>query len=162
MATGFRPPRFLRIGNAITTVLLRLGIAMGANTLLTVPGRKSGEPRTTPITVINHEGRRYVQSPFGDVDWVRNLRAAGAATLTRGRHAEPVTARELTAEETAPILKSVLKLAPGVIRSHYHVANDAPLADFVQEARRHPCFELIEASHPAQATSAGSSGRRET
>jgi deazaflavin-dependent oxidoreductase (nitroreductase family) len=145
MATDFRPPLFLRIGNAVTTLLLRRGIGMGTNTLLTVPGRKSGVPRTTPITVIEHEGRRYVQSPFGEVDWVRNLRAAGSATLTRGRHVEAVMARELTAEETGPILKAVLKLAPGIIRSYYTVTADAPLADFVREARRHPCFELVGA-----------------
>jgi deazaflavin-dependent oxidoreductase (nitroreductase family) len=143
MATGFRPPLHLRIGNAVTTLLLRRGIGMGTNTLLTVPGRKSGVPRTTPITVIEHEGRRYVQSPFGEVDWVRNLRAAGTATLTRGRHVEAVRARELTPEEAAPILKAALTLAPGLIRSHYHVADDAPLADLVREAGRHPCFELV-------------------
>jgi deazaflavin-dependent oxidoreductase (nitroreductase family) len=156
MATGFRPPRVLRIGNAITTLLLRWGIGMGANNLLTVPGRKSGVPRTTPITIIEHEGRRYVQSPFGEVDWVRNLRAAGTGTLTRGRHVETVTARALTDEEAAPILKAVLKLAPGVIRSHYHVANDAPLADFVREARRHPCFELVGAPQATPTVAASS------
>jgi deazaflavin-dependent oxidoreductase (nitroreductase family) len=155
MATGFRPPRFLRIGNAFTTMLLRLGIGVGANTLLTVPGRKSGAPRSTPITVLQYEGRRYVQSPFGEVDWVRNLRAAGVATLTRGRRTERIVARELSAEETAPILRTVLRLAPGMIRAHYHVAADASDADFVREARRHPCFELSEVSQGAPSTTAG-------
>jgi deazaflavin-dependent oxidoreductase (nitroreductase family) len=119
---------------------------MGTNTLLTVPGRKSGVPRTTPITIIEHAGRRYVQSPFGEVDWVRNLRAAGSGTLTRGRQVETVTAVEQTDEQTALILREALKLAPSMIRSYYDVSPDAPLADFVREAGRHPCFELFSAS----------------
>jgi deazaflavin-dependent oxidoreductase (nitroreductase family) len=119
---------------------------MGTNTLLTVPGRKSGVPRTTPITIIEHAGRRYVQSPFGEVDWVRNLRAAGSGTLTRGRQVETVTAVEQTDEQTALILREALKLAPSMIRSYYDVSPDAPLADFVREAGRHPCFELVSAS----------------
>lgn len=160
MATQFRPPFFLRFGNAVTTMMLRLGIGIGANALLTVPGRKSGVPRSTPITTIEHAGRRYVQSPFGDVDWVRNLRAAGGGTLRLGRRVETVTARELSAEETAPILRSVLKIAPGVIRSHYHVDADAPLADLVHEAGRHPCFELVGASESGRAATTGRSGDR--
>ncbi len=145
MANKFRPPLFLRVGNAITTLLLQRGVKLATNTLLTVPGRKSGLPRTTPVTIIEHDGRRYVQSPFGEVDWVRNLRAAGTATLTRGRHVETVSAIELTAEEAAPILRQALRMAPALIRSHYDITPDAPLAAIVAEARRHPVFELIGA-----------------
>ena len=114
--------------------------------------------------MIQLQGIRYSIGPralFGDVDWVRNLRAAGTATLTRGQHVETVTARELTAEETGPILKAAFKLAPGLIRSYYDVTADAPLADFVREAQRHPCFELVGASHPAQASTSGPNVRRE-
>src|SRR6266536_2532100 len=114
MATTFRPPLFIRLGNALTTMLLRRVVRMATTTLLTVPGRKSGLPRTTPVTVIEHDGGRYVQSPFGEVDWVRNLRAAGTATLTRGRHSETVSAIELTAEQAAPILRHALTIAPAV------------------------------------------------
>jgi deazaflavin-dependent oxidoreductase (nitroreductase family) len=146
MSTTFRLPRYIRVGNAITSLLLRLGVKLATNTLLTVPGRKSGLPRTTPVTIIEHEGGRYIQSPFGEVDWVRNLRAAGSATLTRGREVEAVRAIELTAEEAAPVLRAALKLAPAPIRSYYDVALDAPLYAFVNEARRHPFFELVRAA----------------
>ena len=156
MATRFHPPLFLRMGNAITTLLLRRGVKLATNTLLTVPGRKSGLPRTTPVTIIEHDGRRYVQSPFGEVDWVRNLRAAGTATLTRGRHVETVAAIELTAEEAAPVLRQALMMAPALIRSHYDVAPDASDAAIVAEARRHPVFELrgAEADAPTRLHSA--------
>jgi deazaflavin-dependent oxidoreductase (nitroreductase family) len=147
----FRLPFFIRLGNLFTTTFLRLGVKLATNTLLTVPGRKSGLPRTTPVTIVEHRGERYVQSPFGEVDWVRNLRAAGGGTLTRGRRSETVTAVELTAEEAAPILRSALKLAPSVIRSYYDVEPDAPHDEMVREAGRHPFFRLIGASDPARA-----------
>ena len=158
MATTFRPPLFIRLGNALTTMLLRRGVRMGTNTLLTVPGRKSGLPRTTPVTVIEHAGRRYIQSPFGDVDWVRNLRAASAATLTRGRNVESVSATELSPEEAAPILKHALAMAPAPIRSYYEVTADSPLEAIVQEAPRHPMFELrtVPDGHPVPTHSAPS------
>jgi deazaflavin-dependent oxidoreductase (nitroreductase family) len=148
MATMFRVPLFIRAGNVLMTRLLRRGVRMGTNTLLTVPGRKSGLPRMTPLTIIKLDGRRYVQSPFGEVDWVRNLRAAGTATLTRGRHVETVSAVELTAEEAAPVLRQGLTIAPAVIRSYFDATADSPLEEIVREARRHPTFELISARSP--------------
>jgi deazaflavin-dependent oxidoreductase (nitroreductase family) len=146
MASTFRLPLFIRLGNALMRLLLRRGVRIGTNTLLTVPGRKSGLPRTTPVTVIQHAGRRYIQSPFGDVDWVRNLRAAGSATLSRGRHVESVVATELSAEEAAPVLKHALAMAPAPIRSYFEVTADSPLEEIVREAPRHPAFELRTAT----------------
>jgi deazaflavin-dependent oxidoreductase (nitroreductase family) len=165
VAKPFRLPLFIRFGNLLTSALLRRGVKLGTNTLLTVPGRKSGLPRTTPVTVIEHDGRRYLQSPFGEVDWVRNLRAAGTATLTRGRHSETIPARELTAEEAAPILRAALAIAPAVIRSYFDVTPDAPLDDLVREAGHHPFFELTgvqdtaPTTTPLAARSGGSSTR---
>jgi|SRR3954452_19553215 len=161
MATTFRLPFFIRVGNAITTRLLRWGVGMRTNTLLTVPGRKSGVPRTTPVTIIEHAGGRYVQSPFGEVDWVRNLRAAGTATLTRGRHSETVSAVELTAEEAVPILRRALAMAPAAIRSYYEVPADAPLDALLREAPRHPMFKLTTAL-PREATSRGAASSTTT
>jgi len=146
MATTFRLPLFVRVGNAIMTLLLKRGVRVATNTLLTVPGRKSGVPRTTPVTIIEHEGGRYVQSPFGEVDWVRNLRAAGAATLTHGRHTEPVSAIELSPEEAAPVLRHALTIAPAMIRSYFGVTADSPLEEIVREAPRHPAFRLVGAA----------------
>ena len=104
MATKNQAPRFVRVANVLTTTLLRAGVPLVGPGLiignypmylLTVRGRKSGQPRTVPVAIIERNGKRYVGSPFGIVDWVRNLRAAGEAILTRGRRAETVNAREL-------------------------------------------------------------------
>jgi hypothetical protein len=93
--------------------------------------------------VIELEGGRYVISPYGEVDWVRNVRAAGTATLTRGRHTEQITAIELTPEEAAPILRHALTIAPAFIRSYFAVTAASSIEAIVQEAPRHPVFELV-------------------
>jgi len=74
-------PLFIHALNPLIGRLLRLGAPMGPNVLLTVRGRTSGQPRSFPVAVLEHDGHRYVFCPFGEVNWVRNLRANGDATL---------------------------------------------------------------------------------
>src|SRR3954451_19678517 len=94
-STVGRVPAWVSIFNRPARFLLRAGVPMGPNALLTIRGRKSGLPRTTPVAIIDHAGRRWVWSPWGEVHWVRNLRAAGTATITVGGKAERVRATEL-------------------------------------------------------------------
>jgi hypothetical protein len=74
-------PRWIPFFNAIARVLLVAGVPMGFNGLVTIPGRRSGLPRTTPVAIIAVAGRRWVWAPAGDVQWVRNLRAADGVDL---------------------------------------------------------------------------------
>ncbi|MEZ0239398.1 MAG: nitroreductase family deazaflavin-dependent oxidoreductase [Chloroflexota bacterium] len=90
-----RVPWFVPLFNRLVKPLLRAGMPMAFNGLLTVRGRTSGEPRTTPLAIIEVDGRRWIWSPWGDVHWVRNLRAAGEATIVVRRHEETVRAVEL-------------------------------------------------------------------
>jgi deazaflavin-dependent oxidoreductase (nitroreductase family) len=126
----------------MTTFLLRMGVKMGNMILLTVRGRKSGQPRTTPVTLIELDGERLLIAPFGTVNWVRNLRATGEATLRRGRHSERVSAVELSIQEAAPVLKKTLARVPSFVTNYFDVTPDSPLADFEREAPRHPVFRL--------------------
>src|SRR5690349_14479334 len=81
-----RAPGFVRAPNGLVRWLLARGAPMGPNVLLTIRGRTSGEPRTTPIAITEFDGRRYVIGAYGDVNWTRNLRAAGEADVeTHGR-----------------------------------------------------------------------------
>jgi deazaflavin-dependent oxidoreductase (nitroreductase family) len=90
------PPRWVfSIVNPIARFLLSVGMPMGFNGLITIRGRKSGLPRTTPVAIIEVSGRRWVWAPWGDVQWVRNLRAAGSATITVRRRKMDVRATEL-------------------------------------------------------------------
>jgi deazaflavin-dependent oxidoreductase (nitroreductase family) len=88
--------------------LLRAGVNMGTTSLLTVRGRKSGQPHTVPVRLIEQNSQRWLVAPYGVVQWVHNLRAAGTATLTRGRRSEAISVTELPAEEAAPLLKQYL------------------------------------------------------
>ena len=137
-------PLYVRFANAIMRPLLLLGLRRPPMALLTVRGRRSGRPRTTPVGLLVLDGRRYLFSAFGEVNWVRNVRAAGVATIAEGRQRETLRAAELSAEEAGPVIRSILKSPTygPVVRPYFPVGNDAPLTDFVHEARRHPVFEL--------------------
>jgi len=108
MAKTARAPRQVSFFNPIARRLLKAGVPMGPNGLITVPGRKSGLPRTTPLAIIEHSGRRWVWSPWGEVQWVRNLRAAGDATITARGRTEEVTATELDPTERVAFFRDVL------------------------------------------------------
>ncbi|OBK14791.1 nitroreductase family deazaflavin-dependent oxidoreductase [Mycobacterium asiaticum] len=108
MAERIRPPWWLKPANKLFIQMSRLGLKFGGESpvVLTVPGRKSGKPRSTPITPMNFEGERYVVGGFPGADWVRNVRAAGEVTLRRGRTAEAVRMVELSPEDAKPVLRA--------------------------------------------------------
>jgi len=101
-------PGWVPYFNLIAKPLLALGVPMGPDVLLTVRGRKTGQPRTTPVTVGEHSGRRGIIGAFGDSNWARNLRAAGTATIRFGRRSEQVRAVELTGDAAVDFLRAVL------------------------------------------------------
>ena len=142
-------PSIVPILNPLIRRLLRIGMPMGPNVLLTIRGRTSGEPRTFPITLMEANGRQYVFATFGETNWVRNLRAAGRATMRRGRHESSVVATELTPEEAVPVMRAALgrflnSPAGPVLRRWYPLGPDATDEDYLREARRHAGFELTE------------------
>lgn len=142
MTKTYRVTPFVRMGNLFTKVAIRSGLRIRNSALLTVTGRKSGEPRSVPIAVAERDGERYLIGAFGEVNWVRNLRAAGEATLTYSGIAEHISAAELPPEQAAPILKEAVATAPAFVRSYFDVTPDSSLADFTREAPRHPVFRL--------------------
>jgi deazaflavin-dependent oxidoreductase (nitroreductase family) len=145
MAKTSRVPRFFRLANVLTTTLLRAGFKLvGPGKypmyLLTVRGRTSGQPRTIPLVIHEQNGKRYLASPYGIVDWVRNLRAAREAILTRGRRAETVTARELPQGEAALVLRADIKRNP--FARSFGVTAYSSLEEFERAAVSHPVFVL--------------------
>lgn len=160
MAKTFRPTFVLRSFNTLTTFLLRTGISVDSMMLLTVRGRKSGQLRTTPVSLFERDGQRWVTAPYGAVNWVRNLRAAGEATLTRGRRSERISAVELSAQEAAPILKQVLALAPSFLRAYYDVTSESSLEEIEREAPRHPVFLLKSLSEQQIAHTTAPEGQK--
>lgn len=107
--------------NKIFMTAMRLGLARFGGELpevLTVPGRKSGKPRSTPITPFTVDGKRYVVGGFPGADWVRNVRAAGVVTLTKGRQTQAVRAVELSAEDARPLLRAFPRLGTDGCQLH--------------------------------------------
>jgi deazaflavin-dependent oxidoreductase (nitroreductase family) len=144
-----RIPSFVGIFNPIARRMIGAGVPMGPNALITVRGRKSGEPRTTPIALIEIEGRRWVSSPYGEVNWVRNLRASGEATVTIGRTRKQMHAIELSQEERVAFFRDrmgpyVKRIPLGLGRFMIGTVLGAQemLDDPVGAAERHPVFEL--------------------
>lgn len=130
-----------RVRDALFMTLLRAGANMGTTSLLTVRGRKSGQPHTVPVIPVEQAGQRFLVAPYGVVQWVRNIRAAGMATLTRGRHAETISVTELPAQQAAPVLKQYLSQV-ATVRPFFDATSDSPLEAFEREAPRHPVFRI--------------------
>jgi deazaflavin-dependent oxidoreductase (nitroreductase family) len=74
--------------------------------VLTVPGRKSGRERSTPVTPMTVDGKEYVVAGFPGADWVANVRAAGQVRLARGRNVRRVNMVELSADDARPMLRA--------------------------------------------------------
>ncbi|OBJ74748.1 deazaflavin-dependent nitroreductase [Mycobacterium gordonae] len=100
-----RPPRYLKPMNRLMKAVQKLGIPTGPAMVLTVPGRRSGQPRSTPMTPFDYRGGLYVVAGYPGADWAANARAAGAGTLARGRRRRQVRIVELTADDARPVLR---------------------------------------------------------
>ena len=141
MAKSYRLTPLRRVANVVMRLLLPLGLAPRTTMLLTVPGRRSGTPRSTPVTLVEEDGHRWLVAPYGTVGWVHNARAAGQVELSRGRYSETVRLKELAPEAAAPVLKAYVERVP-ITRPYFDVTPDAPFAAFAAEAPKHPVFQV--------------------
>jgi deazaflavin-dependent oxidoreductase (nitroreductase family) len=129
--------------NGFLKGLIRIGVPTGPIVMLSVPGRKSGQPRSTPIMPLVEGGRRYAISPYGQVGWVQNVRAAGgrARLKSRGRE-ETVRLQEVKPAEAGPMLKEYVEAAARV-RPFFDAKPGDPVERFAAEADKHPVFEIL-------------------
>jgi deazaflavin-dependent oxidoreductase (nitroreductase family) len=107
-----KPPWYLKPMNRFVKAIQRLGIPAGPSQILTVPGRKSGKLRSTPMTPFSHDGGLYTVAGYPGADWAANARAAGAGTLTRGRKSRRVRIVELDPAQARPVLRSFATEVP--------------------------------------------------
>ncbi|GIH11095.1 hypothetical protein Rhe02_91620 [Rhizocola hellebori] len=145
-----RAPSWLKWVNPINRFLLGRGIGPAPQHLLTTIGRRSGKPRTTPVAVLTVDGERYLVAGYDGSDWVKNARAAGNATLRRGRKLEDVALVEVPIAQRAAILRHFAQSVRGG-QSFLTVAPDAPTLAFEDAAPRHPIFHIIR-SEPNEVT----------
>jgi deazaflavin-dependent oxidoreductase (nitroreductase family) len=145
MSDEVRPPRWLKPANRVIVALQRLGLAIGTMRLLSFPGRKSGKLRTTPVSPLTVDGRRYIVGGFQQADWVKNARAAGWGILARGRREERVTLVELPPEERAPILREFPRKVPHGVQFFVRsgIVESADPEAFAAAAPRCPVFRVV-------------------
>ena len=143
-------PRWLKIANPLVIASERLGMRMGTIHVLSVPGRKSGTMRNTPVSMLTVDGTRYLIGGMADADWVQNARAAGWGILAWGRWSERVALTELPVEERDAILREFPRRVPAGVsffRRLYPLPHDpAALSDaFANLATRATVFRVERA-----------------
>ena len=140
-----RPGWFTRyVFNPAVAGLTRLGISVLGSRVLEVTGRKSGQPRRTPVNLLTFEGNQYLVSPRGVTQWVRNVRAGdGKVTLLLGRKRDVRTTTELEDAEKAPILRAYLKRWKAEVGVFFDgVGPDSSDEQLAAIAPQHPVFRL--------------------
>jgi deazaflavin-dependent oxidoreductase (nitroreductase family) len=139
-----RPGWFTKnVFNRLLSALMGLGLSVWGSRVLEVRGRKSGEPRRTPVNLLSHEGQRYLVAPRGETQWVRNLRASGEGKLLLGRRGEQFTADEVDDDAKVPILRAYLKRWKAEVGVFFDgVGPDSSDEQLRAEAAKHPVFRL--------------------
>jgi deazaflavin-dependent oxidoreductase (nitroreductase family) len=150
MAATYRLGVARRFVNRLVRALLRVGLGPPRTYLLTVRGRKSGRLYSTPVTLVEEAGQRWLVAPYGEVGWVRNARAAGQVTLSRGGRSETVKVSEVEPDERAPVLRRYVAEVP-ITRPFFDASPGSDLALFRAEAPRHPVFRIAGLSGRALA-----------
>ena len=135
LVTAKPPPTWIIKLNA---AVLRRGMKIGRQYLLTVPGRRSGQPRSTPISVVTLDQSRYIVAAFENAAWVANVRAGVSGTLTRGRREERVRLAEIPDGGREPILRAFLAQVRGGTRFFGRQSPD----EIVAAADRYPVFRI--------------------
>jgi deazaflavin-dependent oxidoreductase (nitroreductase family) len=141
----YQPPDWFtrNVFNRLVLALTRVGVSFWGSRILEVRGRKSGEPRRTPVNLLTLEGERYLVAPRGRTQWVRNMRAAGEGDLLLGRRREHFHAAEVADGDKEPILRAYLRRWKWEVGQFFGgVDPDAPSADVARIAPDHPVFRI--------------------
>jgi deazaflavin-dependent oxidoreductase (nitroreductase family) len=130
--------------NPMVRGLTRLGISVAGSRELRVRGRNSGQWRSTPVNLLTVDGRRYLVSPRGTTQWVRNIRVSGAGELRHGRRTEAFRAVELPDSEKVPVLRGYLRKWGWEVGHFFeNVDKNATDDDLARIAADFPVFKVI-------------------
>jgi deazaflavin-dependent oxidoreductase (nitroreductase family) len=153
MTAHYRAPGWFtrNVFNPFVEFLTRRGISVLGSRVLAVKGRTSGEWRTTPVNLLELEGRRYLVSPRGETQWVRNIRVAGGGELRVGKKTEAFNSREIEDKEKVPLLRAYLKRWKVEVGVFFEgVGPDSTDEQIQAIAPRHPAFEVLSRDEGAQ------------
>jgi deazaflavin-dependent oxidoreductase (nitroreductase family) len=128
------------MGNSVMKAMALWGLVPHTY-VMTTKGRRTGQLRSTPVTLVEDDDNKWLVAPYGPVPWVLNARAAGKVTLSRRGRTDMYAIKELPAAEAGPVLKSYLAIATAT-KPYFDATKDSPVDDFVAEANGHPVFAL--------------------
>ena len=142
---GGRPYALAKVVNKGWAIFHSLGILPNYLVTLEVVGRRSGKLISFPLAMTVMNSERYLVSMLGgEVNWVRNIKAAGGKATLRHGISEEVFLEEVDVQERAAIIKEYLQIAPGA-RPHIPVDKDAPITAFKEIAPKIPVFKISAA-----------------
>jgi deazaflavin-dependent oxidoreductase (nitroreductase family) len=141
MAKTYRLSFGARLINSVFRLMTRLGLGASYRYILTVPGRKTGRLYSTPVDAVEVAGDRWLVAAYGPVSWVRNARAAGEVTLSRGGHSEKFKVVEPDAQTAIPVLRTYIDEIK-VTRPYFDANPDSPDDAIAAELQRHAVFRL--------------------
>jgi len=137
------PSAVERVFNRTFGMLVGLGLGFSYNYLLQVRGRKSGKIYSTPIDLLERDGKRFLVAPRGRTQWVRNAEAAGEVTLKKGSKRQQYRLRALSDQEKPDILKAYLDDFKREVQRYFPVPAGSPAEAFRELVQSYPAFELI-------------------
>jgi deazaflavin-dependent oxidoreductase (nitroreductase family) len=130
--------------NRMVAALTGRGVSLFGSRVLEVRGRSSGEPRRTPVNLLELDGERYLVAPRGETQWARNLRVSGEGRLLAGKRSESFTAAELSDEEKAPVLRAYLKRWKFEVGVFFDgIGADSSEQELREAAPKHPVFRIL-------------------
>jgi len=144
MAKSYRRHVGTRLINWWFRTLTKLGLGASYRQILTVPGRTTGRPHSTPVDVIGVGGDRWLVAGYGPASWVLNTRAHGAVTLSRGSQSETYKVEEVEAEDAIPVLRQYIAEIR-VTRPYFDATANSSDEAVADELSRHAVFRLIPA-----------------
>jgi deazaflavin-dependent oxidoreductase (nitroreductase family) len=126
--------------------LTRIGISVAGSRELRVRGRKSGEWRSTPVNLMTIDADRYLVSPRGTTQWVRNIRVSNAGELRVGRRTEAFTIAEVPDAEKTPVLREYIRRWGWEVGAFFeNVDKSSSDADLARIAPGFPVFRVLAA-----------------
>jgi len=144
MTVYHKPSAMTRFFNRIFGSIAGAGLMPKKNIMLETKGRRSGQTRSVPVNIVEYEGQRYLVSPRGESEWVRNVRADGGRAVFRHGKREEVRLEELPEAERAPIIQKYLLENAMATKQHFGIDPKSDIAEFVRIAPLHPVFRIIE------------------
>jgi deazaflavin-dependent oxidoreductase (nitroreductase family) len=134
-----------RIFNRVFGFLVGIGLGFSYNYLLQVRGRKSGKIYSTPIDLLEMNGKKFLVAPRGRTQWVRNAEAAGEITLKKGSKRQIFRLGPVPDAGKLEILKAYLDTFKSQVQSYFPVPAGSPPQAFAEIVQNYPAFELIPA-----------------